>query len=77
MRDKIIDIIADQLSLSSDDKAAIMDSTELKDDLGVDSLDFVELCMGLEEAFDIEISDPLWEKVVTIQDVVLLTEDLV
>ena len=40
------------------------------DDLGADSLDVVELIMGLETAFDIEIPDEEAEKISTVGDAV-------
>ena len=39
-------------------------------DLGADSLDVVELVMGLEEEFDVEIPDEDAEKIATVQDAV-------
>ncbi len=49
-----------------------MPTAKLKEDLGADSLDLVELLMACEEAFDIEIADekicdPKW---ITVADVV-------
>ncbi|WP_309135820.1 acyl carrier protein [Helicobacter pylori] len=44
-------------------------------DLGVDSLDIVELIMALEERFGIEISDEQAEKIVNVGDVVKYIED--
>ena len=40
------------------------------DDLGADSLDVVELVMGLEEEFDVEIPDEDAEKITTVQEAV-------
>ena len=40
-----------------------------KDDLGADSLDLVELVMGLEDAFDASIPTEDLEKLSTVQDV--------
>lgn len=40
------------------------------DDLGADSLDIVELIMGLETEFDIEIPDDQAEKISTVGDAV-------
>uniref|UniRef100_B8HK64 Acyl carrier protein n=1 Tax=Cyanothece sp. (strain PCC 7425 / ATCC 29141) TaxID=395961 RepID=B8HK64_CYAP4 len=39
-------------------------------DLGADSLDVVELVMGLEEEFEIEIPDEAAEGIKTVQDAV-------
>ncbi len=43
-------------------------------DLGVDSLDIVELTMALEERFGIEISDEQAEKIVNVGDVMRYIE---
>ncbi|TPH45387.1 acyl carrier protein [Helicobacter pylori] len=44
-------------------------------DLGVDSLDVVELIMALEEKFGIEIPDEQAEKIVNVGDVVRYIEN--
>ena len=38
------------------------------EDLGADSLDIVELIMGIEEEFDIEIPDEDAEKLTTVEE---------
>ncbi|GAA6927264.1 hypothetical protein HpHUE22_12110 [Helicobacter pylori] len=43
-------------------------------DLGVDSLDVVELIMALEERFGVEISDEQAEKIVNVGDVMRYIE---
>ena len=65
VEDKLIDIIAEQLSV---DKGKVVASASFVDDLGADSLDLVELIMAMEEAFDIEIPDEDAEKIMTVQD---------
>jgi len=45
------------------------------DDLGADSLDIVELIMGLESEFDIEIPDEDAEKITTVGDAVNYIKD--
>ena len=40
------------------------------DDLGADSLDTVELVMGLEEEFDTEIPDEEAEKITSVQEAI-------
>jgi acyl carrier protein len=65
--EKVIDIIAEQLSVEKDKVVA---SASFVDDLGADSLDLVELIMAMEEAFDIEIPDEVAEKILTVQDTI-------
>ena len=43
---------------------------EIRNDLGADSLDFVELILAVEENWGIEISDSAADKMVTVNDLV-------
>lgn len=65
--EKIKNIIVDLLQVSEEN--VTLDANFI-DDLGADSLDLVELIMGIEEEFNIEIPDGEAEKVVTVGDVV-------
>ena len=56
MEDKIVKVIMEQLGVASE---AVKDEATLAD-LGVDDLDSVELCMALEEEFDIMIPEEDW-----------------
>jgi len=67
MLEKIREIIADQLSV---DESAIQPETSLVKDLEADSLDFVELVMALEDAFDVKIEEDDTAKIVTVQDII-------
>jgi acyl carrier protein len=69
------------MALIDDVKAVIMDKlgadaekivpeARFIEDLGADSLDTVELVMGLEDKFDLEISDEDAEKIRTVQDAI-------
>jgi acyl carrier protein len=51
------------------DPATLRESDALVEDLGCDSLDIVEISMGLEEHFDISIPDDFNEEVGTIGQV--------
>ena len=51
--DKVKQIIADLLMV---DLEAVTPGANLRDDLGVDSLDMVELTMLVEEEFDLELT---------------------
>ena len=54
---------------------AVQDDATLIDDLGMDSLDAVELGMALEEEFGLEIPDEEMEKAKTVEDVVKYIEE--
>lgn len=66
--EKLQTLIADQLGV--DDNSITMD-TNFEEDLGVDSLDIVELSMALEEEFDIgEMSEEDLATIKTVGDLV-------
>ena len=65
--EKVKAIIIDLLQVSED--SVTLDANFIGD-LGADSLDLVELIMGIEEEFNLEIPDGEAEKVVTVGDVV-------
>ena len=64
---KLKKIIVDVLNV--DENEITMDTTFI-DDLGADSLDVFQIIMGLEEEFDIEITNEQAEKTVTVGDAV-------
>jgi acyl carrier protein len=70
--DKIKNVVADKLDA---DPADVVDSASFVDDLGADSLDVVELIMGLEDEFGIEISDEEAEGIRTVGDAVRFIAD--
>lgn len=65
--DKVKDIIVD--SLSCDEEQVTLEAS-LKDDLGADSLDAVELIMAVEDEFDVQIPDEEANKMATVKDIV-------
>ena len=65
--ERIKKIIAGHLGV---DKSKITENSSFVDDLGTDSLDFVELIMALEEEFNLEIPDKDAEKIKTVGDVI-------
>lgn len=70
--DKIKDVVADKLDA---DPEAVVEGASFVDDLGADSLDVVELIMGLEDEFDIEISDEEAEGIRTVGDAIRFITD--
>lgn len=67
MLDRVIDIIREQLNL---DDVDINEDTSFKDDLGVDSLDLLELVMAFEEEYSIELDPEELEGIQTVGDIV-------
>ena len=65
--EKLRDIIVEVLNV--DETEVTMESTFI-DDLGADSLDVFQIIMGIEEEFDIEISNEDAEKIVSVGDAV-------
>ena len=59
----IKEVAAEVLSV---DSAAVTETARFKEDLDADSLDLVELVMGLEERFDIEVPEEDLEGVTTV-----------
>lgn len=65
MLDRVIEIIKQQLNI--DGELAL--ETSFKDDLGVDSLDLLELVMAFEEEYDIELNPEELEGIETVGDI--------
>lgn len=65
--DRVKKVLVEQLDVSEDE---IVPSASIVDDLKADSLDVVEIIMGLEEEFDIEIPDEDAEKILTVQQII-------
>ena len=59
----IQDVAAEVLSV---EPAQVTENARFKEDLDADSLDLVELVMGLEERFDIEVPEDDLEGVTTV-----------
>ena len=72
--EKVCKIVKDQLALAND--ASVTGESKFQA-LGADSLDTVEIVMGIEEAFDISVGEESANKITTVQDVADLVEKLV
>jgi len=64
---KVKQIIVEQLGV---DENQVDSTASFVDDLGADSLDFVELVMAFEEAFEVDIPDEDAEKIKTVKDAI-------
>lgn len=70
--EKIREIIVRQLNV---DETSVTLDTNLMKDLEADSIDAVEIIMGIEEEFDIEIPDEEAEKFTLVGDLVRYVEE--
>jgi len=71
MLEQVKTVVAGALDI---DEGTITLEASLNDDLGIDSLEAVELIMELEDAFDIKIDDAEARVLVTVADILNLLE---
>ena len=67
VKQRVIEIISVQVGVDAD---RLTEKAHMVDDLGVDSLDSVELIMEFEDAFDLNISDERAEDIKTIAEII-------
>lgn len=72
--DKVKEIIVEELNV---DAEKVTLEASLKDDLGADSIDAVQIIMDLEDAFNIEIDTDNAEAISTVKNIVDYIESLV
>ncbi len=72
--DKVKEIIVQELNISAD-KVTL--EANLKEDLGADSIDAVQIIMDLEDEFNIEIDTDNAEAISTVKNLVDYIETLV
>ncbi len=65
--ERVRKVLMEQLEVSEDE---VVPTASIVDDLKADSLDVVEIIMGLEEEFTIDIPDDEGEKIKTVQDII-------
>ncbi|PTM59099.1 acyl carrier protein [Desmospora activa] len=65
--ERVQKIVVDHLGV---DAAQVTPEAAIKDDLGADSLDVMDLILELEDEFSLEIADEEAEKINTVGDIV-------
>ncbi len=70
----VLDAIREHLAGRGLDRDKVVPEADLLKDLDLDSLDTMELTLGLEQRFSIEIPDQELEGLVTVADAVSLVE---
>lgn len=73
MFDRVKNILKNELQIRDED---ITLDADLKNDLGINSLELADLAMVFEEEFDIEIEDDMLGKILTVGDIVTYLEEL-
>ncbi|MCL2521909.1 MAG: acyl carrier protein [Erysipelotrichales bacterium] len=69
--EKIKQLILNEIKI---DEAKITMDAKFDEDLGADSLDAVEMVMGVEDQFDIKLSDEEMQSLKTVGDLVRIVE---
>lgn len=65
--DRVKKVVVDRLKVSEDE---VTETASFVDDLGADSLDVVDLVIGFEDEFEIQIPDEDAEKIQTVKQAV-------
>ncbi|MDR1080605.1 MAG: acyl carrier protein [Deltaproteobacteria bacterium] len=65
--ERVKNVVVEQLTV---DPAEVQMDSSLQDDLQADSLDLVELMIGMEEEFDVKIDDEAAQQIKTVRDAV-------
>lgn len=65
--DRVKKVVVDRLKVSADE---VTEEASFVDDLGADSLDVVDLVIGFEDEFEIQIPDEDAEKITTVKQAV-------
>ena len=64
---KVRDIISEHSGVDSDN---VTDEASLRTDLGLDSLEVVEVTMAIEEAFEVSLEDEEMDSIHTVGDMI-------
>ena len=65
--ERVTKVVVDRLKVSSDE---VTETASFVDDLGADSLDVVDLVIGFEDEFEVQIPDEDAEKIQTVKQAV-------
>ncbi|HAE62678.1 MAG TPA: acyl carrier protein [Eubacteriaceae bacterium] len=67
IKEKVIEILVDELGVDAEE---VVESANIQDDLGADSLAIVEIVMAFEDEFDIKIPEEDAAKMITVKDII-------
>lgn len=72
-KERIMNLLADKLGY---ERCEIKEEQDLVTELGIDSLDMVEIIMGIEEEFGLKIDDKEVEGIKTVEDLIKKVENI-
>lgn len=72
-KERIMNLLADKLGY---ERCEIKEEQDLITELGIDSLDMVEIIMGIEEEFGLKIDDKEVEGIKTVEDLIKKVENM-
>lgn len=73
VKERVIEVLSDKLGIN---KLEIKETQNIMNDLGTDSLDMVEIIMGIEEKFGLRIADSEIDGIRTVGDLTRKVEEL-
>ncbi len=73
-RSVVYALIREALAVKGRSVPLLHDELNLRDDLALDSVDLLEICLGVEEAFHVAVDEPALERIRTVGDVVALRQ---
>lgn len=73
VKERVINLLAEKLGY---DKLDIKETSNFQTDLGTDSLDMVEIIMGVEQEFGLHIEDKDIEGIANVGDLIKKIEDM-
>ena len=69
---KVKDFLINELEIEED---VIFPEAKLKEDMGIDSLDFVDIVMSIEDEFSVEVPDEAIDDIKSVGDLVKFIEE--
>ena len=72
VKERVIEVLSDKLGIN---KLEIKETQNIMNDLGTDSLDMVEIIMGIEEEFGLVIGDDEITQIKTVGDLIKKVEN--
>lgn len=71
IKEKVVEILIEELGVEADE---VVESANIQEDLGADSLAIVEVIMAFEDEFDIKIPEEDAAGMITVKDIIQYLE---